>query len=241
MPITAAASVALTVVATMASAADGLPVKSMPPMAVSVRTEADLPPKILSIMLGETEAIWRGTGIQFIWEGEAASEHTARGDAARGDTMQKDASRARSLPPPLHRLGMLRVVIGHDTRSAQGLHLPLGWIKFENPTTPDHEIYLSYDNAVALLRQSSDVVGRLDSMPRLKRDTLIGRAMGRAFAHELGHYLSASKAHTDKGLMMAVHSAVELFGNDRAHFSLEPAERAWMMARFTSIYMASQS
>jgi hypothetical protein len=114
--------------------------------------------------------------------------------------------------------------------------LPLGWIKFENPTTPDHEIYLSYDNAVALLQQSSSVVGRLDSMPQLKRDTLIGRAMGRAFAHELGHYLSASRAHTEKGLMMAVHSAVELFGNDRTRFSLEPSERAWMLARFTSIF-----
>jgi hypothetical protein len=221
MLIAAAASVAVTIVTTMASAADGLTVKSMPPMAVSVQTDADVPPKILAIMLGETEAVWRGTGIQFIWEGEAG--------------------RARSPLSPPHRSGMLRVVIGHDTRSAQGSHLPLGWIKFDNPTTPDHEIYLSYDNAVTLLEQSSGVVGRLDSMPRLKRDTLIGRAMGRAFAHELGHYLSASKAHTEKGLMMAVHSAAELFSTERTHFSLEPAERAWMVARFTSIYMASHS
>ena len=221
MLIAAAASVAVTIVTTMAGAADGLAVKSMPPMAVSVQTEANVPPGLLAILLGETEAIWRGTGIQFVWEG--------------------DAARGRSPLPPLRRSGMLRVVIGHDTRSARAPHLPLGWIKFESPTTPDHEIYLSYDNAVTLLEESSGVVGRLDSMPQLKRDTLIGRAMGRAFAHELGHYLSASTAHTEKGLMMAVHSAVELFGTERTHFFLEPAEQARMVARFTSIYMASRS
>jgi hypothetical protein len=37
--------------------------------------------------------------------------------------------------------------------------------------------------------------------PRVFRNRVIGRVLGRAVAHELGHYLLASSGHTPRGLM----------------------------------------
>lgn len=240
MPIAAPVTIAVALVATIAGAADEVPVTMMPPMAIDVRAEADVPPSLLAIMLAETDSVWRASGIQFVWHQEAwqdeAHEHKARGGVPR-----EDAARARLAQRPRRGLGRLRVVIGHDTHSVEGGRLPLGWVIFDGAAMPEPELYVSYANAVSLLEQSSGVVGPTQGMPRLKRDTLLGRAMGRALAHELGHYLSGSKRHSEKGLMMAVHSAWKLFGSERTGFSLEPAERAGMLARFTSIYMASRS
>jgi hypothetical protein len=55
--------------------------------------------------------------------------------------------------------------------------------------------------------------------------------MGRALAHELGHYLLASKVHTPHGLMKATLTAVELFAPDASDFRLEPAQRHALAAR----------
>jgi hypothetical protein len=56
--------------------------------------------------------------------------------------------------------------------------------------------------------------------------------MGRALAHEIGHYLLASKAHTDKGLMATRRSAYELFSAERARFAIDAGEQGAMAARF---------
>ena len=55
---------------------------------------------------------------------------------------------------------------------------------------------------------AAGVVGIVEQMPQSQRETLLARAMGRALAHELGHYLLASKVHTEHGLMKAVLTAV---------------------------------
>ena len=56
--------------------------------------------------------------------------------------------------------------------------------------------------------------------------------MGRALAHEMGHYLLASKVHTPKGLMATKRSASDLFANDRSHFRIDDVQRSTMAARF---------
>jgi hypothetical protein len=143
------------------------------------------------------------------------------------------------MPSP-YRTPMLRVEIGHERRAGGEYRLPLGWIVFDDPKTPEQEIYLSYENALVLLDNSAGIVGPTKLMPQLQRETMLARAMGRALAHEIGHYLLASKVHTAKGLMMAVHTASEFFGIERVYFKLAPIEQQRMIARFTSIYMASR-
>jgi hypothetical protein len=192
----------------------------MPPMTVRVVVARGIAPSIVTALLAETDAIWRATGITFVW--------------ARDD---RDAIRPVRGP---ERAYGLRVVINHVERRIATGYLPLGWITFDDPTTPEREICLSYANAVTLLEASRGVVGAVTTMPRLQRETLLARAMGRALAHELGHYLSGSKVHSQVGLMRAVQTAFELFSPDRSHFKLPPAEQHRIVSRFTSIYMASR-
>jgi hypothetical protein len=223
-------TVALATTATTAAgvATEAVPARTVPAMLVSVAAAPDVPPALVTALLAETDAIWQGTGIQFWWQ-RGNQDQVAR-------TNPTDPARCG---PPHPRSRPLRVVIGHDTGPAgpntNPRRLPLGWIVFDDPMTPEQEIYLSYDNAATLLDGSKGIVGTAKSMPPLQRDTLVARAMGRAFAHELGHYLSASKAHTEKGLMMAVLPAALLFGPDRGLLRLGPAEQRAMLARFTSI------
>jgi hypothetical protein len=68
-------------------------------------------------------------------------------------------------------------------------------------------------------------------MPVMQRETLLGRAMGRALAHELGHYLLASKVHTQRGLMKPIMTAFELFMPDASAFRIDPAQRRTVAAR----------
>jgi hypothetical protein len=125
----------------------------------------------------------------------------------------------------------LRVTIGDNRGNARDLRLPLGWIMFDEVASPQQEIYLSHANAVALMDEARAVVGQVAQMPLAERETLLARAMGRALAHELGHYLLASKQHTQRGLMKAVLTAVELFMPDERPFRIDPVQRRAVVAR----------
>jgi len=69
------------------------------------------------------------------------------------------------------------------------------------------------------------VVGLADRMPIAEREMLLARAMGRALAHEIGHYLFGSKTHSARGLMQATHSAAQFFGYERNAFTVDTAQR----------------
>jgi hypothetical protein len=216
--------IAASLTATLAASAPAAAAPAAaPPVIVNVSAAADVAPRLVRGLLAEAAALWDGTGIRFLWQHEDRR-------AAAGDDLT---------PQIPYRPPVLRVVIGHETHAARDLQVPLGWIVFDDPTTPEQEIYVSYRNAVLLLDRSPGVVGASQSMPPAKRELLLARAMGRALAHELGHYFSASKTHARTGLMMAMHTAAEFFGTDRRRFALAPVERQRIVARFTSIYMAS--
>lgn len=199
---------------------------STPPMIVHVTTETALPAGLVRRLMSEADAIWRSVGVTFQWRvaGEGVS-----------------TKHASPLSPAHHGAvaPTLRVVIGDDPGIARETGRPLGWILFEDDR-PEQEIYVSYANASALLNESGGIVGHIQSMPRLQREMLLGRAMGRALAHEIGHYLSGAKSHTSSGLMMAVHTAAELFSSERNRFKIAPAEQQRIVARMTSIYIASR-
>jgi hypothetical protein len=78
----------------------------------------------------------------------------------------------------------------------------LGWIGFSERTGPGPLILLSHTWAQAL-------VGRVERGARALRELpgmvarLLPRALGRALAHELGHYLLARREHASTGLMRA--------------------------------------
>jgi hypothetical protein len=187
---------------------------AIPPMIVTVMAAGDISPRLVAAVLAEADAIWRPGGVSFNWR--RAPQLALSAQAAES---------AQYLP------NTLRLTIGDNRGIGHDGRLPLGWIVFDDVALPEQEIYLSHTNAKAMMDSASGVVGIVDQMPLSQRETLLARAMGRALAHELGHYLLASKVHTSRGLMKAVLTAVELFSPDSSPFHIEPAQRRSVAAR----------
>jgi hypothetical protein len=212
-----ATTVAIALVASTALAAGVAPVASdaVPQMIVTVNVEPNLSPSLVQAILAEADAIWRPCGISFVWQ--------------RTPPVSVSYARAGHAAPYLP--NTLHLTIGERRGPERNGRLPLGWIVFDDMTVPAQEIYLSYANAWQMMTEARGVIGLIDQMPIMQRETLMSRAMGRALAHELGHYLLASKVHTERGLMKAIMTAVELFTPDARAFRIDPAQRRAVAAR----------
>ena len=215
MLIVTTAAVALLASTAIAAGAPAAAAAALPPMIVNVTAAADLSPQLVSLILAEADAIWRPNGVTFAWR-----------RAARVVVPYALASETGPYVP-----NTLRLTIGGQRAPGRGGMMPLGWIVFDDVAAPAQEIYLSHANAEALLGDSRGVVGIASQMPILQRETLTARALGRALAHELGHYLLASKVHTRRGLMKAALSAVELFNADARGLRIDPDQRNTVAAR----------
>ena len=71
--------------------------------------------------------------------------------------------------------------------------------------------------------------------PDVQRDDVEGRALGRALAHEIGHYLLRTREHARSGLMRANQPIPTLIERDRRRFSLSPSE----IARLDALHASS--
>jgi len=193
-------------------------VRALPPILVAVRVAPHIPSPIVSRLLAEAGDIWRPNGVTFVWLFEP--------EDGAPDRPASDGER--------YPASTLHVSIGDEPGSpSTEAQTPLGWIRFDGPDDPEPMIHLSYANASALLAASEGVAGRIDGMPQLERELYLSRAMGRALAHELGHYVLASKAHTPHGLMQTPRSAGELFGRERVRFELDAAQKQLALERLT--------
>jgi hypothetical protein len=197
----------------------------LPPVVVSVVEAPGVPATVVSHLLAETDAIWRPADVAFLWQ---------RG-AREGVPVSPTADIGPSLPAIT-----LRVIIGNDKGVARDHRTPLGWIVFDDEQTPQQEIYVSYKNAKTLMAAARAVVGIVDQMPLLQREILVARAMGRALAHELGHYLLASKVHTRRGLLQAGRTAAELFATGRGSFRIDPWQRHAIATRLNGRPVVAQ-
>lgn len=184
-----------------------------PPLVVAVTAADDIRPVLVTRILDEAAAIWRSAGVTLAWrQGRPAS------------------------------LSTLRVTIGHDRgRPSESNVMPLAWILFDDDAVPEHDVFVSCDNVLALMRQARDVVGDLELKPRAELETMLGRALGRALAHEIGHYLLASKVHTESGLMQTRRTLTELFSTYRTRFQISPAQRRQVAARVEQLVIAQRS
>jgi len=201
-------------VAFAASLASAAPITaSLPPVVVTVEVAADLPPIVVSIVLEEADAIWRPAGLSFIWR-----------RAPRANASGNPADPCRELSTGL------RVVIGDERGTTSPDHLALGWIVFGPDDVPAREIYVSHQNTVDFMAGARGAVPPIAQMPLAEQNLKLGRAMGRALAHEMGHYLLASKLHARRGLMQATHTASAFFDIDRSSFKIDKALRQELAA-----------
>src|SRR5262249_48796111 len=109
-------------------------------------------------------------------------------------------SYAQGLEPPPTATVSLILAPGWPPRGAVG---GLGWIRFVlDPESHPAPVLMVSLAATRALVDGSDYRGTpVAQRPSAVGRTLLARALGRAAAHELGHYLLASPAHARRGLM----------------------------------------
>ena len=173
----------------------------LPTISISVHASPDVSPRLVRWTFEEADAIWSDAGVRIRWTLEAEAVPAA--------------------PDPGDRL---RVVIDHDRGMNLGADVAVGWVTFEGDQ-PRPEIHLSYTNAVNGLERIAPRT-MMHLLSQMRVDELVATALGRALAHELGHYLLELKDHTrDNDLMHASWTADELFGPARPRFHLNAAQR----------------
>lgn len=109
---------------------------------------------------------------------------------------------------------------------------PLGWISFA-AGTPGCRIHLSQASAEELIRRTPTALDIMFSA----HERLIGRALGRAFSHELGHYILKSKGHSPQGLMRATWPSEQLLSVDRSGFELSREQQEAAIRRIQHIQL----
>jgi hypothetical protein len=93
-----------------------------------------------------------------------------------------------------------------------------------------------YPRAIAALVSTVTLLGNNDQVwPTALYDLITGRVLGRALAHEIGHFLLRSRGHSAKGLMRAKHQVPDLIAVDRSRFVLSADE----VTRLVSVASAS--
>lgn len=71
--------------------------------------------------------------------------------------------------------------------------------------------------------------------PSALRERTLGRVLGRAVAHEVGHFLFRTSHHTDRGLMRANHRTDDLIGPSRGPFQVIVPQLASCVTTETSL------
>ena len=113
----------------------------------------------------------------------------------------------------------VKITSGLDERMVSGT---LGLVRFRNGV-PDSEIVM-YPDAVAALVATTQFGTDDIFSPAAFRDLILGRVLGRALAHEIGHFLLRSRVHAAAGLMRAFQPVTALVAPDRRDFGLSPDE-----------------
>ena len=114
----------------------------------------------------------------------------------------------------------LTVVIGTSPRSGSVPPDALGAVEFASDGTPGRVITIFPDRVKRLLDDARLADLPLSQWPPKARDSMIGRALGRIIAHEIGHIVLRSKRHARSGLMSAVYRRDDLVAPARGLYRL---------------------
>lgn len=169
---------------------------------------------VLAIARDEVTAIWQQYGIEIVWE--------ERWTPAR--------------PKPDVWVQFVDLALKSKTMR----DLPaVAWIPFANGV-PMPYVRVSKPNAMALLNTRSWFDGRPLSVASADlQDQALGRVVGRAVAHEIGHFLLGVQTHAPNGLMRAALDPEHMVNPGTEHFKLQAGDvRALRAARIASCEMA---
>src|SRR5690349_9753372 len=98
----------------------------------------------------------------------------------------------------------------------------LGSIRFQDGV-PEPAIVL-YPTVIGALVSTTPYGGSMIDSPGALRDLVLGRVLGRALAHEIGHFLLRSQEHSPDGLMRASQPTANLVDPNRHRFELSAGD-----------------
>jgi hypothetical protein len=110
------------------------------------------------------------------------------------------------------------------TRGASGDVAGVGWIEFLGPEQPARLITVSVAAASTLADRARWAGIPVGLLPAVIRQQFLVHALGRATAHEIGHYLLRSAVHARAGLMRPRFAAEDVMDDHLTRFRLEPAQ-----------------
>ena len=126
----------------------------------------------------------------------------------------------------------LLVTIENPRDGLAARQAPMGWISFV-AGAPEQWIHLSQASAEEMIRRTPAAPDTTFEA----HESMAGRALGRAFSHELGHYIFQSTGHTPHGLMRATWLSEEVLSLDRSGFGLSREEREAASRRLRQIQL----
>lgn len=166
----------------------------------------DLPAVSKRVMVGEAERIWKREGVRLRWT------------ATRGQL------------PPNAALRVLVIERREAVRSDDAAEWTVGELV---PHAGRRALAIaSIAGAERVLAQASSRAPSLLDAPELAQHRL-GVVLGRAVAHEIGHFLLATATHADRGLMRAIIDAQEFADPGARTFALDDTAGAWLRQRLS--------
>jgi hypothetical protein len=160
----------------------------------------------LEIARREAAEIWADAGLSLVW-----LEPPVTFDPADGPTVVVMVRRTLVRRPE-------ETAPAHDPA-----RLPLGRVPF-GENGPANLIEVSFSTITSRVLGASVGGRRVSDLPPFWHWPLIGRALGRVLAHEIGHWLRG-RGHTTTGLMKAV-----LRGHELVDATAPPLPREWTSA-----------
>src|SRR5262249_50825245 len=145
-----------------------------------------LPPLALQSAVDEAAAVWAPYGVTI--------------DAVASCGCPDDPSQR-----------LVVAIVESSTPSVKyGWRGPLGTITFNADGSPTSTLMLYWPDIKRFLGASGVVGGDDTRWPASIHERVLGRAVGRVIAHEIGHYLLRTRTHAATGLMRPVHTAGSL-------------------------------
>ena len=168
----------------------------------------------LRAMVSETAALWKPHGVAFTW---ITTARTGDPFPHRVVRVVSDGCRVEALCVPA------------DAK-------PLGAVVFvEGSATPENTLMLSVDAVIQIVESVKWQSRNLADLPTDTRDYLIGRALGRVLAHEIGHYLLGWRFHVTDGLMRPAFRADQLIALSRQGFRLRETQMPQLRLRLAQL------
>jgi hypothetical protein len=179
-----------------------------PPAALITRVEVllttapTLPAAARTAMMTEAAEIWRQHGIALDW---------------RQPTEVKPAASNR-----------LRVLVVQARRTTSNPHEPFTVGELVQPVSGHPVALISIESAQRLV---GSLRGRAGYELIAIDERRLGVVLGRALAHEIGHYLLGTHTHATHGLMRPLFDALEFTDLRAGTFTLDTDAAAWLRTR----------